>query len=116
MVTGNNGMSSNVLDDSCTTYIGVLVVFGVISWILAIIISGADNSPGTITEDTLKPTNNIEDYWGCTDCSGHHAGYDWAEYHDISSPGDCGGESDSFIEGCKTYAEIQQGIDKQGNY
>lgn len=42
----------------------------------------------------------------CTiDCSGHEAGYEWAEEQGISDPDDCGGKSDSFIEGCVAYAE-----------
>jgi|YNPMSStandDraft_1061717.scaffolds.fasta_scaffold23882_2 hypothetical protein len=42
----------------------------------------------------------------CTeDCSGHEAGYEWAEEHDITDPDDCGGNSQSFIEGCQAYAE-----------
>lgn len=45
----------------------------------------------------------------CTgDCSGHEAGYDWAEEKDIDDPSDCGGNSNSFIEGCESYAEEQQ--------
>jgi hypothetical protein len=45
----------------------------------------------------------------CTvDCSGHEAGYEWAEEHDIDDPDDCGGNSDSFIEGCQAYAEERQ--------
>ena len=44
----------------------------------------------------------------CTyDCSGHQAGYDWAEQHDIDDPDDCNGNSQSFIEGCEEYAEEQ---------
>jgi len=42
----------------------------------------------------------------CTeDCSGHEAGYEWAEDNDISDIYDCGGNSDSFIEGCQAYVE-----------
>lgn len=45
----------------------------------------------------------------CTqDCSGHEAGYEWAEENDIEDPDDCGGNSYSFIEGCESYAEEQQ--------
>lgn len=45
------------------------------------------------------------DNWECTgDCSGHNAGYDWAEEKGISDPSDCGGNSTSFIEGCEAYA------------
>lgn len=40
----------------------------------------------------------------CTeDCSGHEAGYQWAEEHDITDEDDCDGKSESFIEGCKAY-------------
>jgi len=47
---------------------------------------------------------DIED-WECTgDCGGHYAGYDWAEEKGIDDPSDCGGNSESFIEGCMSYA------------
>lgn len=46
--------------------------------------------------------------YGCTDdCSGHEAGYAWAEENGIDDPDDCGGRSQSFIEGCQDYAEQQ---------
>lgn len=46
----------------------------------------------------------------CTDdCSGHQAGYDWAERNGIADPGDCGGNSQSFIEGCQSYTEENAG-------
>lgn len=42
----------------------------------------------------------------CTvDCSGHNAGYDWAEENDISDASDCNGNSASFNEGCEAYVE-----------
>ncbi len=48
------------------------------------------------------------DNWNCTgDCSGHDAGYKWAAENGIGSPDDCGGNSDSFIEGCEAYANEQ---------
>ena len=44
--------------------------------------------------------------YSCTsDCSGHEAGYNWAEEHDIDDEDRCGGNSQSFIEGCKAYVE-----------
>jgi hypothetical protein len=44
----------------------------------------------------------------CTvDCSGHEAGYEWAERKGIEDADDCGGNSDSFIEGCRAWAEEQ---------
>lgn len=42
----------------------------------------------------------------CTDdCSGHEAGYEWAENNGIDDVDDCSGNSDSFIEGCVSYVE-----------
>ena len=45
------------------------------------------------------------DYECTEDCSGHEAGYNWAEENGISDIDDCTGKSDSFIEGCITYVE-----------
>lgn len=51
----------------------------------------------------------------CTvDCSGHEAGYEWAEENGIDDPDDCDGNSESFIEGCQAYAEDQQGYGDEG--
>jgi hypothetical protein len=47
-------------------------------------------------------------YYGddCTeDCSGHEAGYNWAEENNIDDEYDCDGNSDSFNEGCESYVE-----------
>lgn len=42
----------------------------------------------------------------CTDdCSGHNAGFEWAKKHEIVDAGNCGGNSQSFIEGCQAYAQ-----------
>lgn len=44
--------------------------------------------------------------YDCTeDCSGHEAGYEWAEENDIDDVDDCSGNSNSFIEGCQSYVE-----------
>ena len=61
-----------------------------------------------ITTPKSIPTYNPPTFHGntCTsDCSGHEAGYEWAEENGISDPSDCGGNSTSFIEGCESYAE-----------
>ncbi len=51
---------------------------------------------------------------GCTeDCSGHEAGYAWAEEKGITDPDNCGGKSWSFVEGCRAYAEEQSGEDRE---
>lgn len=57
------------------------------------------------------PTYSGQEFYGnpCIgDCSGHEAGYQWAEDNGIDDPDTCGGNSDSFIEGCQSYAEEQQ--------
>jgi len=42
----------------------------------------------------------------CTqDCSGHKAGYAWAQRKGITDSAQCTGKSQSFVEGCKAYAE-----------
>lgn len=52
----------------------------------------------------------------CTDdCSGHEAGYNWAEENGITDPSDCGGNSNSFIEGCESYGEEQSNDDSYGD-
>ena len=55
------------------------------------------------------------DNWECTDdCGGHEAGYEWASDNGITDPDDCGGKSNSFIEGCEAYAN-EQTIDEGYN-
>jgi len=42
----------------------------------------------------------------CTDdCSGHQAGYDWAEQNDIDDESSCSTPSASFNQGCESYVE-----------
>jgi hypothetical protein len=56
-------------------------------------------------EDVESDTSTFGGYDCTEDCSGHDAGYEWASDNDISSTDDCGGNSDSFIEGCMSYVE-----------
>lgn len=52
----------------------------------------------------------------CTeDCSGHEAGYEWAEDNDIDDVDDCSGNSNSFNEGCESYVEENYNED-EGEY
>lgn len=53
--------------------------------------------------DGTKPT--FHGYECIQDCSGHKAGYKWAEENDIGDIDNCSGNSDSFYEGCKAYVE-----------
>src|SRR3989344_3121695 len=70
-------------------------------------------SPRVLPKYTIPkystPYYSTPSYFGgyeCTvDCSGHEAGYNWAELHDIDNYDDCEGNSQSFIEGCYSYVE-----------
>jgi hypothetical protein len=56
--------------------------------------------------DSYEGANGTYQGDGCTeDCSGHDAGYEWAEDNGIDDPDNCGGNSWSFEEGCRAYAE-----------
>ena len=57
--------------------------------------------------------SSIGEPFGCTeDCSGHEAGFEWAKQNEITD-GWCGGNSESFIEGCQAYADaIQEKIEE----
>lgn len=39
------------------------------------------------------------------DCSGHQAGYDWAEQNDVDDESSCSTPSTSFNEGCASFVE-----------
>lgn len=69
--------------------------------------------PPASTDENDVPETEPKQFAGytCTgDCSGHEAGYRWAEEHDISDGDDCdtAGEhsnSPSFAEGCHAYVD-----------
>lgn len=60
---------------------------------------------GSYKLDTSARTMKFRGYRCTKDCSGHEAGYEWAAEHDIEEESDCGGNSQSFIEGCRAYVE-----------
>jgi hypothetical protein len=54
--------------------------------------------------DVVEPT-----FDNCTDdCSGHEAGFQWAQDNDVTDSSECGGNSDSFIEGCEAFAQERE--------
>lgn len=71
---------------------------------------------GADSDGTSADASNVDAYavddsgnYVCTeDCSGHEAGFEWAQENDISDASDCGGNSQSFIEGCEAFAEERQ--------
>jgi hypothetical protein len=95
--------------------IGLLVIGGIVGLVYFTSGSNIESSQSTTTvpiqsspSATDSPTYNPPTFRGysCTiDCSGHEAGYNWAEEKGITDPDDCDGNSDSFIEGCRSYAE-----------
>ena len=72
-------------------------------WITGVdIFDGKDSIPMPIQNQEYKTFSGYE----CTsDCSGHEAGYEWAEDKGITDIDDCGGNSNSFIEGCEAYVD-----------
>jgi len=57
-------------------------------------------------EDEYQPETKTFNGYDCTDdCSGHEAGYNWAEENDIYDEYDCDGNSNSFNEGCISFVE-----------
>jgi len=71
---------------------------------------------GADTDGKGADTSSLDAYdvensgsYVCTqDCSGHEAGFAWAQENDITDESDCGGNSMSFIEGCETFAQDRQ--------
>lgn len=56
-----------------------------------------DDLEGTTYQDNLGS-------YGCTsDCSGHDAGFEWAQERELTDRYECSGNSQSFIEGCEAY-------------
>ena len=58
---------------------------------------------------------HFRDYPCTVDCSGHEAGYEWADRNGIEDPDECGGNSNSFIEGCRAWAEEQAEEEAEGD-
>ncbi len=60
---------------------------------------------GCLAEEDYSGGEDFNGYPCTEDCSGHEAGYSWAEDNDIDDIDNCEGKSDSFIEGCQSYVE-----------
>lgn len=57
-------------------------------------------------EEEYEPEPVTFNGYDCIDdCSGHEAGYNWAEENSIYDEYDCNGNSNSFNEGCISYVE-----------
>lgn len=76
--------------------------------------------PDTLVNDvepsqSFSTSRGFGGYSCIGDCSGHEAGYDWAEENGIMDPDDCDGNSTSFIEGCQSYAEDQDEVSESSD-
>lgn len=61
----------------------------------------------SLEEDESNDSLNFGGYDCTDDCSGHEAGYEWAEEHDITQDDvdNYSGNSDSFREGMQSYID-----------
>ena len=55
--------------------------------------------------DTSSEQQTFGGYSCSYDCSGHEAGYEWAQDNDVCDEYYDGGNSESFAEGVRSYAE-----------
>lgn len=62
-------------------------------------------SKADLLDSLVRQPNTFFGYACKDDCSGHAAGYNWAQRKDIDDEDDCTGRSQSFIEGCLAYIE-----------
>jgi hypothetical protein len=79
-----------------------LLILGIMVWSF---IDSYKEKPPPEYEVVQEPSQTFYNYECTDDCSGHEAGYNWAEKKGISDSNDCGGNSNSFIEGCKAYVD-----------
>jgi hypothetical protein len=92
-----------------------IIGIGLVYWLYSSSLSSSKSSSSSYTtgrydEYEAEIDDDVtSDNWNCTeDCSGHEAGYEWASDNGISDSSDCGGNSNSFIEGCEAYANEQE--------
>lgn len=64
-----------------------------------------------IAAPSLALAGDFYGYYCTDDCSGHQAGWEWAERNGVTDTYECSGRSQSFIEGCWAYVEETYGED-----
>jgi len=65
-----------------------------------------NHTPDATTTQAPSTTSSKYRGYDCSsDCSGHEAGFQWAEEHDVCDEDYDGGNSESFAEGVRSYAE-----------
>lgn len=89
---------------------GALAVLGAMLAVLLLESAGllGDAVKPDLSETTYREVRG-DGACGTSSCSGHEAGWAWAERNHVFDPDDCGGKSWSFEEGCRAWAEEQSG-------
>lgn len=59
----------------------------------------------TLTFAISAQANSFGGYQCIGDCSGHQAGFDWAEQNQIDDEASCSTSSNSFNEGCVSFVQ-----------
>jgi hypothetical protein len=59
----------------------------------------------SMLNSTIASADTFDDYECTDDCSGHQAGYDWAEEKGIVDEDSCSTPSQSFNEGCQSFVQ-----------
>ena len=88
--------------------VNILNIIAVALFLCFVSTGCSSNKPTYYSDDEEEDSDSPLTFHGytCTDdCSGHQAGYDWAEENSITDPDDCSGNSQSFIEGCQAYTD-----------
>lgn len=70
--------------------------------------AGGDGIGADANNVDAQDVEDQGDYVCTEDCSGHEAGFAWAQDNDFTDAADCGGNSQSFIEGCEAFANARQ--------
>jgi len=65
---------------------------------------------GSMLGSTTASADTFDDYECTDDCSGHQAGYDWAEEKGIYDESSCSTPSQSFNEGCQSFVQGGSGV------
>lgn len=74
----------------------------------------SDGAGSDVSNVDAYSIENSGNYVCTDDCSGHEAGFEWAQENDVQDAGECDGYSMSFIEGCETFArERQEQVDRE---
>ena len=75
-------------------------------WIIATsLLTGAGVLAAMLLPVSHRSGRHFCEYHCTKDCSGHEAGYRWAQRKSLASRQQCGGKSQSFIEGCFAYVD-----------